>query len=222
MTLFKKSNNDSYGLFKLLLENISRFSSDKRFEKMAREANGIYEAKAGSIYTDDQQYETHMASFLEWFLFTQPANDKGQTVMDVYREEKARGSDFELAMIDAIKEHIQDVFLIKSAKNGKIKATALFANKNYIISDEERAGLLRKGDIFEGRIVQFEKQWLLTNGFCPHPSGALKYIKSEMKRIRKNDGEGIEEFLFTLNSMSLRYERSRQIDVKEIYKSRKN
>ncbi|VAX18796.1 hypothetical protein MNBD_NITROSPINAE03-203, partial [hydrothermal vent metagenome] len=63
---------------------------------------------------------------------------------------------------------------------------------------------------------------LLTNGFCHHPSGALKFIKSEMKRIRKSDGEGIEEFLFALNAMSVRYERSRLIDVKEIYKSRKN
>ncbi|HEB71864.1 MAG TPA: hypothetical protein ENI77_04520 [Nitrospirae bacterium] len=222
MTLFEKNENDLYSAFRSLLENMSRFSSDARFEKMAREANGVYEAKAGSIYTDDQQYETHMTSFLEWFLFTQPANEKGQTVIDVYREEMARGSDIELAMIDAIKEHIQDVFLVKSSKNGKIKATALLANKNYVISDQERAGLLRKGDIFEGRIVQFEKNWLLTNGFCHHPSGSLKFIKSEMKRIRKNGGEGIEEFLFALNAMSVRYERSRQIDVKEIYKSRKS
>lgn len=220
MTLLKQSGNDFYHAFRSLLENMSKFSSDKRFEKMAREANGIYEAKTGSIYTDDQQYETRMTSFLEWFLFTQPGSEDGQTVLDVYRDELARGSDLELAMIDAIKAHIQDVFLVKSAKNGKIKATALYANKNFIIRDEERAGLLRKGDIFEGRIIRFENNWYLTNGLCPHPSGSLKFIKSEMKRIRKNEEEGIEEFLFALNSMSVRYERSRQIDVKEIYKSR--
>jgi hypothetical protein len=199
---------------------MSKFSSDSRFEEKAREANATYEAKAGTIYTDDQQYETRMASFLEWFLFTQPANEEGETVLDVYREELARGSNMELTMVDALKEHIHDIFLVKSAKNGRIKATGLFANKNFIISDEDRTVLLRKGDIFEGRIIQYEKYWFLTNGFCPHPSGSLKFIKTEMKRIRKSGGEGIGEFLFDLCSMSVRYERSRQIDVKAIYKSR--
>lgn len=207
-------------MFKPLLENLSRLASDSRFEKMAREAYGRYEVTVGAVYSDDRSYETRMASFLEWFVFTQQANDKGETILDVYRDEMARGSDLELAMIDALKNHIQDVFIIKSVKNEKIKAAALYANRNYIFNDEERARMLRKGDMFAGRIVKFEENWHLTNSFCQHPSATLKFIKKEMKRIRKNGGKGIEDFFFQLTSMSVRWERSRQIEVSEIYKSR--
>jgi len=204
-------------MFKQLLENLTQFASDKRFEAKAQEAYKFYEKRTGAIYHDDLAYEQRMTSFLEWFVFSVPAGDDGQRVLDVYRNEMARGSEEELAMVDSLSDNLHDLFVIKSSKNSIIKATALFTNKNFKIEDD-RADTIHKGDIFEARIANYEKRWFMTNGLCNHPPKALKYIKGEMKRIRQENGEGLLDFVFQLVSKSTKWERSRNIDVTEIYK----
>lgn len=205
-------------MFKDILDNITKLASDGRFEAHAREAYKEFERRAGMIYTDDISYEAKMTSFLEWFAFTRPVTAAGETILDLYRVEQARGSDLELALVDALKTSLHDVFLVKSSSAGVVKATALYRNENLYLYEDERAAMLRKGDLFEGRAAEYDKRWYLTNGFCHHPSSAAKFIKAEMKRLRKA-GLSADDFMFQLAGMSSRWERSRQIEVGQIYKA---
>ena len=154
-------------MLKHVLDELYRLAADKRFEKKASGEHELYNKQAGAIYEDDRFCDARATLFLEWFILERPADEKGRRVLDVYREEKAKGSDEELAILDALEQNIHDVFLIKSSKNGKVKATALYRNKNFTITDYDRAGMLCKGDLFEARIIKSGKQWLLINAVCP-------------------------------------------------------
>jgi hypothetical protein len=212
-------NEELENLYISVLDNLSKMASEERFADKAKEAYEIYTSKVGGIYSEDRSYESRMTLFLEWFIFECQAIQTGESVLEVYKDEMARGSDAELNLVAAMKDHVRDVFLVKSSKAGVIKAQALYENGKYVICDSYRADLFSKGELFEARIVEVDGNWRLTNGFCHHPSAALKFIKEEMKRIRKASGNGLDEFFFQLAAMSMKLERSRQIEVTQIYKS---
>lgn len=205
-------------VFKQLLEELYKFSSDPRFEKKAKEAYDEFEGRAGTVYEDDESYENRMTAFLEWFILEKPAADGGKRVIDVYRNERARGSETELQLLAALDECVHDIFHVRSVKKPYVKVDSLVSNKTCWIEDEERAQTLRKGDLFEGRIIQFGKTWLMTNTLLNHPSKVFKFVKAEGKAIRKNGGDGLKDFIFRLTTMRTRWERSRRIDAAEIYK----
>ncbi len=204
-------------MFKAFLDNLAQLAGDERFKSRARQARELYEEKVGVLYSDDPSYESRMTLFQEWFIIEQPIDGDSNTLVDIYRQEQARGSHGELAMVEALKNHVHDVFHIKSSWSEQIKAAALYHNKNFFIKAEDIADILKKGDLFESRLVEVNGAWRLTNGYCHHPRKAVNFIKAEMKRIRQNDGEGLDEFFFQLASMSTRWERSRQIEVEQIY-----
>jgi len=205
-------------MFNTLLKNLTKFASDARFQENATRSLRRYERLIGAIYNDDPYYDSRMTCFLEWFILEEPATGSGNRVLDVYRHERARGSESELAMIDSLDNNIHDIFQVKSARQGKIKVTALFANRSFTIDDQCLSETISKNEIFEGRIVNLDGAWLLTQGVCHHPSAALKFIKTEMKRIRKSGENGAAEFIFRLGSMLTRWRRARNISINEIYK----
>lgn len=213
------NETDSPGaVFKQLLEELYKFSSDPRFEKKAREAHDEFEGRAGTIYEDDESYENRMTAFLEWFILEKSAADGGKRVIDVYRDERARGSEMELQLLDSLDECVHDIYNVRSVKKPYVKVDSMVSNKTYWIEDGERAETLRKGDLFEGRIIKFGKTWLMTNTLLNHPSKVLKFVKAEGKAIRRNGGNGLKDFIFRLTTMRTRWERSRRIDAAEIYK----
>ncbi len=205
-------------MFITLLKNLTKFASDSRFQESATRSLRRYEGLIGAIYNDDPYFDSRMTCFLEWFILEEPAADSGDRVLDIYRHERARGSESELAMIDSLDNHIHDIFLVKSVRQGKIKVTALFANRNFTIDDQCLSETINRNEIFEGRIVNLNGAWLLTQGMCHHPSAALKFVKAEMKRIRKTSEDGPGEFIFRLGSMLTRWRRARNISINEIYR----
>ena len=66
------------------------------------------------------------------------------------------------------------------------KAINLFTDEVYLAQEKDSRLIFRKNDIFQGRIINFQKCFQFTGNFCFHPEKTHKYIKSEIKLITKN------------------------------------
>jgi len=198
-----------------LLEDITKFASEPRFEEIAKRARQEYDSRVGGVHVDDLSYEIRMINFMEWLVFDYAWDDSGKTILDIYTEEKGNGSDGQL--IAALKSQTRDIFQVKWSYDNLVKLDAIYSDKYIIVNDPERWETFKKKDVFTGRIVNMGDAWYLTNGVCVHPSKAARMLKKEMKKYRKTPDFDLKGYLFRLTAMSLKWERSRNIDVNDIY-----
>ena len=202
------------------LDRLMGLMAGGQMEPLARQALAVFRERTGASFEDDPSHEGRMALFTEWFILDYPKAYGAISPLDLYLSgaEGAPGEE-ERAMANALRKNVHDIFQVRWADKGRIKALALYMNKDFMIDCEERGGAFRKGDLFEARMVNLEGKWRLLNGFISHPSQAGKYIQAEMGRIRAQNGAGLQSFIARLSAMSLMCERSRNIDVNEIYKN---
>lgn len=206
-------------MLKETLDNLHQLISEGQLESDARRALTIYRKMTGTAYLDDPSYENRMALFTEWFMFDYAKTVEGVSPVDFYIAGKHEISDRERHTLEALKKNIHDVFWVKWASGEQLKLWAMYLDKYFIVDGVENASMFRKHDLFEARIVDLNLKWYMLNGFCRHPASAYKFIYTQMKQIRDNKGEGLEEFIHRLASMSLMSERARNINVNEIYKT---
>lgn len=203
---------------KLALDELTKFASQPRFGTFAIKCRNDYDLMVGGIHEDDKFYETRMLFFMEWLIFD-AVGDDGRTIYQAYVDEHGAGVTSETtAALDALEKQWLDVFTVKWSADGQMKVTALRQNKNIVITDDEKSPSFRKGDLFSGRAFNVGEEWFLTNGICPHPSKALKTIKKDIKRIVKEGGGEMREYLLRLTAMSVKWERFRNVDISDIYK----
>jgi len=205
-------------LCKLALDGLTKFASLPRFGNFAIKCRNNYDLIVGGIHEDDKFYETRMLFFMEWLIFD-AIGDDGRTIYQIYVDELGTGgTPEENEALEALGKHWRDVFTVKWSEDGQMKLTALRQNKNIVVMDEEKSPSFRKGDLFSGRAFKAGEAWYLTNGICPHPSKALKAIKKDVKRIVKEGGGEMTEYLLRLTAMSVKWERFRNVDINDIYK----
>ncbi|MDH5510155.1 MAG: hypothetical protein OEZ32_07335 [Nitrospinota bacterium] len=206
-------------MLKETLENLYRLISEGQLESDARRALSVYRKMSGTAYQDDPSYESRMSLFTEWFMLDSAKTEDTISPIEFYIAGKQDISDEERQTLDALKRNVHDVFWVKWASDERLKVWAMYLDKYFYVDGVENAGMFRKHDLFEARIVDLNGKWLMLNGFCHHPAKTYKFISAQMKRIRKSNGEGLKEFIHKLSSMSLMSERARNIDVNEIYKT---
>jgi hypothetical protein len=204
-------------MLKDTLDRLMGLMAGGQFEPQARLAMALFRERTGASFEDDPSHEGRIALFTEWFILDYPKISGGLSPLDLF----AAGAPGEeaLAIVGALRKNVHDVFLVKWAAKGQIKLLAVYMDKSFIVDGEEKAGSFRKGDIFEARVISLDGKWRLLNGFLSHPSRAGKFIRGEMARIRGVNGAGLGAFIARLATMSLMSERSRNIDVDEIYKN---
>ena len=205
--------------FFAVINNLNKMASEDRFQEKAELAFNLYTRKVGTIFPEDDSYDARISLFLEWFIFDFMLTEDGATILDVYKDEMARGSDQELLIISALKNNVRDIFLVKGSKNGVAKVKALYKDKIYTLSCGHLGDLFVKGGLFEARVVELDGKLLPTQGICHHPAETLRFIKSEIKRIEGSNGSVPDSLFCKLTRSSIKLERSRYIDASQIYET---
>ena len=127
-----------------------------------------------------------MALFLEWYLFNNYITEKSKTVLEVLiTENRETWPSEKLKVIQSIAETIQGLFLVKTIKDQEVKVLNLFTDEAYIVQEKESRLIFRKNDLFQGRIICFEEQFYFTGNYCFHPKETHKYIKPQIKVIKR-------------------------------------
>lgn len=218
MFLFGKSagapNHAGRREVRQLLSNLVAFASEPFNSEPLARAREYYFLKAGEIYEDDPDFDHRMNNFLEWFMFDYKDDGaKAATMLEKYIDAKrdTLTSD-ELVLNMSMVKHVHSIFIIKYCNKGFIKVSDMLSKKGFLVTGDDN---LEKGDLLESRITVTEKGSFFFRTYCLHPKTAYKSIRNELKKRRKTGLDA--DFFITLQAMQLKWRRSRQINVGDIY-----
>jgi len=198
-----------------VLERILSFSSEPENRELLEKAREYYLQKVGKTFEDDDDFEQRMNTFVEWYIFNyQPYGTLPGQIFTRYKEKYiVKSSSTEWTIRKAIEKLTHSVFLVKEQKGEVIKVKDLIGRKTYFVTSDDT---LEKGDIIQTRIIDYNGGSFFSFAHCLHPKASLKIIKKGIKTKGRNDITS--DFFLDLETMQLRWRRSRQIDIKQIYK----
>ena len=159
-----------------------------------------------------------MNAFLLWFTFDWTCKSLLKTPFEIFKDNSIN-SENAFASLEILQEfdnHIHSVFESLKLKSSIAIVRDLFTKTKYEITEPDFLFGSMKGTCFETRLFQIDGKLQFSNYFIQHPPTVIKAIKKRCKQIRKNR-ESTKPFLITLHSYHTKWERYRNIDIKNIY-----
>ena len=173
-----------------------------------------YDSRRGRIYDDDELFESHMASFLEWFVLERVMPEEDTPAALALRDEEQELSEGPLLRALAVSH--RSLFEVLQRTTGGLSVVDLIRGGRWHVDQDQPMDGLERGDILEARLVPWEGKVVFGPVFCFHPRPARGCI---MKLIDSAREEGVPgpDLVFDLAEMRLRYSRFRNIAVDHIY-----
>ena len=197
-----------------VLDDILSFATETDNSSVLRQARELYFGKIGQVFEDDLDFDQRMSTFLEWYIFDYKSGGAETSTLFEKFVDSRRGSlsSEEMVFLMAIGKHTHSIFLVKHSKQGRIKLKDLVTGTAYWLASEDN---LEKGDVIEKRIICIDNSCCLFNTYSLHPKQAYKPIFAELKKMKKG---GVKpDFFITLQAMQVKWRRSRNIKVRDIY-----
>jgi len=170
-----------------ILEQLFEFAAKSISDQQILAAKKTYQMETGILYEDDKSYNSRMALFLEWYLFNNCAPKSSKTVLEVLLENNSEECNTDkLKIYKSISKSIQSLFLIQKVHEDRVKAINLFNDEIYLVQEKDSRLIFKENDIFQGRIIYFQKYFHFTGNFCFHPEKSHKYIRYKIKLIAKS------------------------------------
>ena len=171
-------------MIKETLDNLIKIATSDLFSEDILEARNEYKIKTGNVYEDDKSYESKMALFLDWYIFSRIDLKSNKTIL-----EKIIDRDKEILPTNALKafegftKNIHGIFIAKKIKEHSAQVINLFDQKKYAVVEPIKKFYFRKNELFEGRLLNFNNVYYFTGNYCFHPKDSHKYIQQEAKQI---------------------------------------
>lgn len=189
----------------------------KEFSGEVIEAKKEYFSRVGEIFGDDKSFENRMVSFTEWYCFDRVSEKYRKSPLKYFIDtNRCTWSNGDIDIYAEFFLNVHSIFYFKKMKKNRFVIKDLCDSKEFAVSQNQSNLLLKKGDIFEARLIPFKGEYFFSGSFCFHPDQLYGKIKKAFKKKSNNQMEKLE-FIFLLSSMSLKLERSRQINIKDIY-----
>lgn len=197
------------------IDQVATRYSDYPAQGEIQRARKEYDARRGTIYDDDELFESHMASFLEWFVLERALAGEGTPAVLALRDKKRELSGEPLLRALAVSH--RSLFEVLQLPAGSLFLIDLIHGGRWRVTQDPPLDGLERGDVLEARLVPWQGTVVFGPVFCFHPRPAKGCI---MKLIDAAREEGVlgPDLVFDLAEMRLRYSRFRNIAVDHIYK----
>jgi hypothetical protein len=201
------------------LDQLIAFASSEQRKADLLAAKSDYFQRTGEVFEDDKQFEMRMASFLDFYLFDRKRPESGKTPAEELLEQKSHVPDPDAAAaFRSFAETVHGLFEVRKVKPGTIRLRELFSAKDYDVTERRHTVGLEKGDVLEARLIPFDGALVFSAAFCFHPREAVKAIKKEVKRRKKELPETPPvELTWEAAKRAMKAERYKQIAVEKIY-----
>lgn len=189
------------------------YSSGDHYQKLL-EAKNLYIEITGKLNDDDDEYESRMNLFNDWYLFTHRESN-GKRLVDDY----IANHDLEPELAKAILNINYSLFQFKK-KNLKqeIVLEDILHNEKVVLSKENGPLAVLKDDLFVGRVIMFEGKGYFLKGVCTLPQSVLSILKKESKKMRKlNNILEEEKFLLKIENLKVRSKNYGHLDASRIF-----
>lgn len=190
------------------------FSQGAYYDKVLK-AKSEYFTITGQLNDEDEDYENRMNLFNDWYVLQYVAQDSAETIMEEYVSKKQLVESIATSFYKvnySLFEYTGENF----RKNLVLKDT-LHKQKILLPRDHPELPLL-KGDLFVGRVLEYEESFHLMSGICILPKVVKSVIKKQFKKLKKLDEPGWElKFLLKVESLKTRWNRYGHLDAKKIF-----
>lgn len=184
----------------------------------------VYEAKKeffeniGGINEDDQDFENQMDLFMGWYLFGRPLNQFDLPPVHLFYRKQANVLPPEqLVLYKNLTATVHSIFELTKQNDDHFTLKDLSSREKLEVSGHGMRYGFSKGDIFEARLIPYEKTYTFASGFCFHPREAAKFVEEQMKKIRQQDLAQRTKLMLRLNHMRYKHARFPHIDCSYIY-----
>jgi hypothetical protein len=168
---------------------------------LLKKAKDIYIKLTGKLDEDDQEYESRMNTFNDWFIFNFRRDD-ARRVIDDYIQDHA--IDAELAR--SFHNTNYSLFhFVKINFRKQIVLKDILHDEKFVLNKEDCSLALLEDDLFVGRIVSHQNKNYLLKGVCTLPREILSSLKKQAKKVRNfNSVNEEEKFLLTLEKLKIK------------------
>lgn len=192
---------------------LSTYSEGEYYDKVV-EAKKRYFELTGLSNEEDDDFETRMRCFNDWFILRYPLAN-GTTALEDYLEKNEVSEECQ----NVLRSFRYSIFEF-TGKNlsGKLVIKDIFLNEKLIFTTNSSKIPVFKSDFFIGRVLRFENDFLLMNGICLLPKEGKSMIKKQIKKVKKLDDPEIEEaFLLEVEKLKTKWKRFGHVDPSKIF-----
>ena len=204
-------------MYQRQLEALITFASADPYKEELLKAKQGYFARTGDIFEDDRSFEMRIASFLDYYVFDWPVSSVGRTPAQLYLD-KGTLDEKDRAIVQGLTRTRHSLWEVRKIAPELVRLRDCFTGKDEDVFERRQPAGLKKGDLIEARLIPVDGRHLFSPAFCFHPDDAKKAILKEIKRLKKMEPEfSRREFIWSISGMRLKYDRYRNVSVKDIY-----
>lgn len=204
-----------------LLEKTLTYFSRKEFYEQLIAAKEFYFNRTGKVFEENEDYESRMAAFNDWYVLEYRNKPSDLTCLEKYCADKKTRPEILMAL-----KHTNHSFFEYTGTTFKGFHTFkdILHDEKIMLAKDHPAPSLLKGDIFIGRTLKYLDEYYLFNGLRVMPNEAASILKKEAKKVRKSfknneEGrvEGEEDFLFLSESNKTKWQHYGHVNVDKIF-----
>ena len=201
-----------------LLEKLIQVFTGPDYQREVLEAKREFFERAGIVDEESVNFETRMSQFLDWYMFSRELSDMHLPPVNYYLSKNRDQISQELMVpYENLTKTYHSLFEFLKLRDADIYVRCLFSKKKYELVDSVITAGFTTDEVFEARLIPFEKTWVFTKGFCFHPAEATKFILKEIKQVRHLDQTHKEALMLKLLKMRYKFEQYKHIRLNFIY-----
>lgn len=200
------------------IEKLLAIFTGPHYARDVQEGKREFFERAGIVDEESSNFETRMSQFLDWFLFSRELIESHLPPVQFYlNTEGQKLSQEERTLFENLTKTKHSLFEFIKVKGTDVIIRDLFTKKKLTLENSYIIAGFNTDEVFEARVIPFEKTWVFAKGFCFHPPEATSFILKEIKKVRHLDQSHHEALMLSLLKMRYKYEQYKHIRLEFIY-----
>jgi hypothetical protein len=192
---------------------LTTYTQGEYFERL-KQAKEAYIALTGKLDEDQDEFESRMNCFNEWYLF-QWKDESGKKIVEDYIRREQLDEDLSQAFLNV--NHSLLEFSKTNFRKQIVLLDILHDEKVNLAKGHRHIGLV-EDDLFIGRVIRYKSDNYLLHGVCTLPQSIRSILKKQSKKVRKmNSFEEELKFLLSLESLKTKSMHYQHIEPSKIF-----
>jgi hypothetical protein len=201
-----------------ILETLIQHFTGAEYQREVLEGKREFFERAGIIDEESVNFETRMSQFLDWYMFSRELAEMHLPPVNYYFEQnREKLEPDQLVLYENLTKTHHSLFEFLKLRDHDVTIRDLFNKNKYVLLNSPITAGFNADEVFEARLIPFEKTWVFTRGFCFHPVEATKFISKEIKQVRHLDQSHKEALMLKLLKMRYKFEQYKHIRLDFIY-----
>jgi len=182
-----------------LIQSIIQYVRQNHKDAIDKAYEYFWDVNYPDEFLNGTALELGFINFEDWLVFDYKVNDDKESFINLYVKNSGCLQEEELEVIAKIKDSVLGLYEVKSvSKDKRVLLGDLLGGGEFSLREKSLTRGLKKGDIFVTRLLNLDRQHVMSGCVYPFAAGQkktiLEYVDKQFNRYRKNvDPEGTME-----------------------------